>query len=324
MLQAYRLFLYTDTSRRTHTHTQFVVISEQVQLKLKKSSLWRREKKKKRNQDIPVGTHEAKKKKTSNQTKVQSVLLCSRFSSRLNNSRATDVNSCAISLYTSGRIQMRKHPYSKKIDASSGWHGGHRVSQAGSDHPVTGVKWNRGFGYFCKCLFFLIFCLPCVAQEILFPQARIEPASLEGWSLTRRSAREVQILLNFQNTWVPFVILTNNNGGTKEAKDSFTFLLQRPTSLNSTEWECHIKKMERIFFLKGGFSMFHRTSRISFTIWKEIQPRNKSGSPFPGTLPQDLTTRQNISWWRKHYRAQTHNLKSASVLQISSTHKDPT
>lgn len=32
---------------------------------------------------------------------------------------------------------MRKHPYSKKIDASSGWHGGHCVSQAGSDHPVT-------------------------------------------------------------------------------------------------------------------------------------------------------------------------------------------
>lgn len=185
------------------------------------------EKKKKRNQDIPVGTHEAKKKKTSNQTKVQRVLLCSRFSSRLNNSRATDVNSCAISLYTSGRIQMRKHPYSKKIDASSGWHGGHCVSQAGSDHPVTGVKWNRGFGYFCKCLLFLIFCLPCVAQEILFPQARIEPASLEGWSLTRRSAREVQILLNFQNTWVPFVILTNNNGGTKEAKDSFHILIAK-------------------------------------------------------------------------------------------------
>lgn len=222
-------FFYTQTraDAHTYTHTQFVVISEEVQLKLKKSSLWRRKKKKKRNQDIPVGTHEAKKKKTSNQTKVQRVLLCSRFSSRLNNSRATDVNSCAISLYTSGRIQMRKHPYSKKIDASSSWHGGHCVSQAGSDHPVTGVKWNRGFGYFCKCLLFLIFCLPCVAQEILFPQARIEPASLEGWSLTRRSAREVQILLNFQNTWVPFVILTNNNGGTKEAKDSFHILIAK-------------------------------------------------------------------------------------------------
>lgn len=36
---------------------------------------------------------------------------------------------------------MRKHPYSKKIDASSGWHGGHRVSQAGSDHPVTS-RWG--------------------------------------------------------------------------------------------------------------------------------------------------------------------------------------
>ena len=140
------------------------------------------------------------------------------ISSRLNNSRATNVNRSAISLYTSGRIRRRKHPHSKKKMLPRVHHGG-RPPPAGATvcpgrlrSPCFWREIKQRAGYFySKRLFFFIFCLPCVADGILFPQSRIEPASLEAGSLYPRDCQGKLDFINFPKHLGNICHLNSNN-----------------------------------------------------------------------------------------------------------------
>lgn len=227
--------VFIHRHEQTHTHTHNLWLNLNKFSPNIKSQVYDG-KRKKWNQDIPVATHNGKKKKTYNQSKCSECPTVQSISSRLNNSRATNVNRSAISLYTSGRIQRRKHPHSKKKMLPRVGHGGQPPPAGG--HCVSGQaqitlflarnKTKAGYLY-SKHLFFFIFCLPCVAEGILCPQSRIEPASLEAGSLTHGTAREGWILLTFQNTWGTSVIstATTNNSSAKEAKDAFHALMAK-------------------------------------------------------------------------------------------------
>lgn len=117
-------FIHRHEQTHTHTHTHNLWLNLNKFSSNIKSQVYEGKTKKKRNQDIPVGTHRAKKQKTYNQMKCSKCPTVQSISSRLNNSRATNVNSSAISLYTSGHIQRWKYPSSKKKMLPRAGHGG--------------------------------------------------------------------------------------------------------------------------------------------------------------------------------------------------------